>query len=89
MAKTKSKKQTLGRHDLPVSLPGATQFSDDRDVLSPLQIVRLLKQHPDIIDELIDATGAPSNEILVQLALLELDGRAAPRGGGRYGSVQE
>jgi hypothetical protein len=56
MAKTKTKKGKLSRQSLPVSLPGATEFSADRDVLSPLYVVRLLKQHPEILDELIEAT---------------------------------
>jgi len=55
MAKTKTKSKP-GRQDLPVALPGATQFSDDRDELSPLQVVRLLKQHPEVLNDLIDET---------------------------------
>jgi DNA processing protein len=55
----------------------------------PRAILARLRQGECAVDELIDATGAPSNEILVQLALLELGGRAEPRGGGRYGCVQE
>jgi hypothetical protein len=56
MTTTKLKNEKLGRRDLPVSLPGATSFSDDRDVLSPLQVVRLLKEHPEIVGDLISAT---------------------------------
>jgi DNA processing protein len=55
----------------------------------PRAILARLRQGECAVDDLIDATGAPSNEILVQLALLELDGRATPRGGGCYGCVQE
>jgi hypothetical protein len=56
MAKTKTKTMKLSPQTLPVALPGATLFSDDRDALSPLQIIRLLKQHPEILDELLEAT---------------------------------
>jgi hypothetical protein len=47
---------TLRRTDLPVMLPGATQFTDDREVLTPLAVVRLLKQRPEILDDLAKAT---------------------------------
>src|SRR5262249_41507448 len=59
MAKTtnKTKKTPVyGRQDLPVALPGATEFSDDRDVFSPLEVVRLLKQQADIVDDLVKQT---------------------------------
>lgn len=52
-------------------------------------IVRQLDQGERDLDALVEALGAPPHDVLAQLAMLELDGRVAPRGGGRYSRVQE
>lgn len=59
MARTRTKQKhtkPLRRSDLPVALPGATSFSDNRDELSCLEVLRLLKQEKEIVAELIAAT---------------------------------
>lgn len=52
-------------------------------------IVRQLDQGERDLDALVTALGASPHDVLAQLAMLELDGRVAPRGGGRYSRVQE
>lgn len=44
------------RHTIPEILPGATRFSDEPELLDPLWAVRKLKQNPQWLDLLEDAT---------------------------------
>ena len=44
------------RHTLPEQLPGATAFSDEPELLDPMWAVRKLKQNPQWLDLLEDAT---------------------------------
>lgn len=45
------------RHTLPEQLPGATAFSDEPELLDPLWAVRRLKQNPQWLQLLEDATN--------------------------------
>ncbi len=49
------------RHTLPEQLPGATAFSDEPELLDPMWAVRKLKQNPQWLDLLEDATTLDRN----------------------------
>lgn len=50
----------MKRNELPVALAGATNFSDDRDELDVLFVIRLLKSQKDVCDRLVSATTISS-----------------------------
>ncbi len=76
--------EALGRH----ATPTAPSRPEPADALARA-IFRHLDQGEHDLDALLETLGASSNDVLAQLALLELDGRVAPCGGGRYARVQE
>lgn len=64
-------------HELPETLPGATEFTDDPNFGDPAWILTELQRHPDILEPLIEATTCgsrfgrrrlPGKWALVQLA---------------------
>lgn len=77
--------EALGQHAAPAT---TSMRPEPADPLA-LAIVRQFDQGERDLDSLVGALGAPPKDVLAQLALLELDGRVAPRGGGRYSRVQE
>jgi hypothetical protein len=65
------------RHELPETLPGATEFTDDPNFGDPAWIITALQRHPDILDPLLQATDQskrygrrrlPGKWALIQLA---------------------
>lgn len=77
--------EALGLHRAAVDAPTRPEPAD------PLAraIFRQLDQGERELDALVEALGAPPNDVLAQLAMLELDGRVLPLGGGRYSRVQQ
>lgn len=67
---------------------GAPARPEPADPLARTILTQLDDGERDL-DAIVRAVGARPNDALAQLALLELDGRVAPCGGGRYSRVQE
>lgn len=72
--------QELGwGHRIATSKAGSAKSAEMSD------LEKLLSQDdPSLVEDLAHRTGRPARDVLVELGLLELEGRVARQPGGRY-----